>query len=43
MLCYVMLFATKIKIIFGISISNNDGISKIYVEKQVALHSLTFT
>ena len=28
---------------FGISTSNNDGISKIYAEKQVALHSSTFT
>ena len=38
-----MLFPAKINIIFGISTSNNAGISKIYAEKQVALHSLTFT
>ena len=38
-----MLFPVKINIIFGISTSNNVGISKIYAEKQVALHSLTFT
>ena len=37
-----MLFPAKINI-FGISISNNAEISKIYAEKQVALHSLTFT
>ena len=43
MLCYVMLFPAKISIIFGISTSNNAGIIKIYSEKQVALHSLTFT
>ena len=34
---YVMLFNAKIKIIFGISILNNAGISIIYAEKQVAL------
>ena len=28
---------------FGISTTNNAGISKIYAEKQVALHCLTFT
>ena len=38
-----MLFPAKINIIFGISTSNNVGISKIYADKQVALHSLTFT
>ena len=38
-----MYFPAKINIIFGISASNNVGISKIYAEKQVALHSLTFT
>ena len=43
MLGYVMLFPAKINIIFGISTSNNGGISKIYAERQVALHSLTFT
>ena len=38
-----MLFPTKINVIFGISTSNTAWISKIYAEKQVTLHSLTFT
>ena len=38
-----MLFPAKINIIFGISTSNNAGVSKIYEEIQVVLHSLTFT
>ena len=38
-----MLFSTEINVLFGISTSNNAGISKIYTEKQVVLHSLTFT
>ena len=36
-----MLFPTKINAIFEIRTSNNAGISKIYAEKQVGLHSLT--
>ena len=40
---YVRLFPTKINVIFGISASNIAGITKIYAEKKVALHSLTFT
>ena len=40
---YVKLFPAKINIIFGVSTSNNAGISKFYAEKQAALHSLTFT
>ena len=38
-----MLFPAKINIIFGISTPNYTGISKIFAEKQVVLHSLTFT
>ena len=40
---YVMLVTAKIDVIFGISTSNYARINIICAEKQVVLHSLTFT
>ena len=37
-----MLFPAKINVIFGISTSNNAGISKIYAKKHEAFNSYRF-